>query len=105
MRTLILKAEVLERVPFSYPTIWQKMRRGEFPLSVQLDDAGNKVAWFEDEIDEWIESRKRVELKPLSEAEAKAATTKRPPQRSRQSPAPIIASVGEPDQLTAPASP
>ena len=64
MRTLISKREVLRRVPYSYPTVWAKMRKGEFPRSVKLDDDGNKVAWFEDEIDEWIESRERVELKP-----------------------------------------
>ena len=64
MRTLISKREVLRRVPYSYPTVWAKMRKGEFPRSVKLDNDGNKVAWFEDEIDEWIESRERVELKP-----------------------------------------
>ena len=70
MRKLITKAEVLERVPYSYPTIWEKMRRGEFPRSVKLDDSGAKVAWFEDELIEWIESRKRVDLKPLPAAAA-----------------------------------
>ena len=57
-------------VPYSYATLWQKMRRGEFPLSVKLDDAGTKVAWVENEILEWINSRERVQLKPLSAAEA-----------------------------------
>ena len=66
------KAEVLERVPYSYPTIWEKMRRGEFPRSVKLDNSGAKIAWYEDEITEWIESRERVELKPLPSVEAAA---------------------------------
>ena len=64
MRTLIDKAEVLRRVPLSYVTLWQKMRRAEFPQSVKLDAAGTRVAWFADEIENWIESRERVQLKP-----------------------------------------
>ena len=85
MRALIAKREVLERVPYSYPTIWEKMRRGEFPRSVALDDAGTKVAWYADEIDEWIESRKRVELKPLAKAEANTANTRKIAPSSRPS--------------------
>ena len=65
MRILISKREVLRRVPYSYPTLWHKMRKGEFPKSVKLDDGGHKVAWFEDEIDQWIESRDRTELKSV----------------------------------------
>ena len=64
MRTLIGKREVLARVPYSYPTLWDKMRKGKFPESVKLDDGGHKVAWYEDEIREWIDSRQRSQLKP-----------------------------------------
>ena len=70
MRKLITKIEVLERVPYSYPTIWAKMRKGEFPRSVQLDDAGARVAWYEDEVSDWIESRERTQLKPLPSTKA-----------------------------------
>ena len=70
MRTLMSKRELLRRVPYSYPTIWDKMRRGEFPKSVKLDDGGHKVAWYEDEVQEWIENRQRVELKPADGDEA-----------------------------------
>ena len=64
VRRLIDNAEFLSLVPLSYVTLWQKMRRGEFPQSVKLDDAGTRVAWFADEIESWIESRERVHLKP-----------------------------------------
>ena len=69
-RRLLSKREILARIPFSYPTIWSMMRKGTFPLSVKLDDAGTKVAWYADEIDQFIESRERVELKPLPSIEA-----------------------------------
>ena len=69
VRRLISKRELLKTIPLSYPTIWDKMRRDQFPKSVKLDDAGGKVAWYADEIDDWIESRKRVELKPLTASE------------------------------------
>ena len=65
-RRLISKRQMLEMVPLSYPTIWDRMRRGEFPLSVKLDDAGNRVFWFADEIQTWINDRPRSELKPAA---------------------------------------
>jgi predicted DNA-binding transcriptional regulator AlpA len=45
----------------SYTTIWRKMRAGTFPRSRQID---GKAAWFEDEIDAWIDSQPLVQLKP-----------------------------------------
>ena len=72
-RRLISKRAVLDRVPYSYPTLWAKMARGEFPRSVKLDDAGSKVAWYEDEIDTWIASRPRVQLKPPDQDKATGA--------------------------------
>jgi predicted DNA-binding transcriptional regulator AlpA len=43
----------LDRVPLSYPSIWEKMRRNEFPRS---RDVGGRSFWVEAEIDEWIAS-------------------------------------------------
>jgi predicted DNA-binding transcriptional regulator AlpA len=59
-RRLLLKRAVLDRVPLSYPAIWEKMRNGTFPRSVVV---GAKVAWFEDEIDAWLAGLKRTVLK------------------------------------------
>ena len=48
------KKEVLRRVPWSYPTLWHKMRIGEFPRSRDLD---GKSFWVEAEVEDWIKSR------------------------------------------------
>ncbi len=58
---LLTRKQLLEIVPFSYPTIWGLMRRGEFPKALLIGQ--QKVAWREDEIREWIDSRPRQELK------------------------------------------
>ena len=58
---LLTRKQLLEIIPFSYPTIWELMRRGEFPKALRIGQ--QKVAWREDEIREWIESRPRQELK------------------------------------------
>ena len=75
IRKLILKAALLDQIPLSFPTIWQKMRRGEFPLPVKLGNGPTaKSAWFEDEIQDYQRNLPRVELKPLTEAEAEVRT-------------------------------
>jgi predicted DNA-binding transcriptional regulator AlpA len=57
---LIFKAEVLRRVGYTYPSLWRMMREGKFPLSF---DVGNKTAWREAEIEAWLASRPRSNLK------------------------------------------
>ncbi len=53
---LIRKAEVLEMVGVSYPTLWRKMRKGEFPLPRRMGIADNSpVRWVSTEIQEWID--------------------------------------------------
>lgn len=39
----------------SKATEWRMRRRGEFPEPVRISPG--RVAWYEDEIDEWISSR------------------------------------------------
>jgi len=51
---LLSKAEVLERVGVTFPTIWKWQQEGKFPRSREL---GGKVAWFEHEVTEWILAR------------------------------------------------
>ena len=48
---LIDKAELLHRVPISYPTIWLLMREGKFPRSRQV---GDRALWVESEINAFI---------------------------------------------------
>jgi prophage regulatory protein len=51
---LIDRHEVMRRVPYTYPWIWQKMREGKFPRSVNV---GGKITWLEEDIEKWIRSR------------------------------------------------
>jgi predicted DNA-binding transcriptional regulator AlpA len=55
-RRLIPWPIVKDRVGnISKPTAWRAWRRGEFPKPVKL--TAHRIAWFEDEIDKWIDSR------------------------------------------------
>jgi predicted DNA-binding transcriptional regulator AlpA len=57
---LIDRAQLLELVPLSYPMIWGKMRRGEFPRALKID---NRTLWYVDEIRAWLEKQPRQKLK------------------------------------------
>jgi predicted DNA-binding transcriptional regulator AlpA len=57
---LICKAEVLDRIGLSYPTVWNLMRRNEFPRAREM---GGKTVWIESEVDAWILSRPIRRLK------------------------------------------
>jgi prophage regulatory protein len=57
---LLSKNDVLARVPASYARIWQMMVNGTFPRSVKL---GARAVWYESEINEWLNTLKRTELK------------------------------------------
>ena len=56
-RQMVSKREVVMITGLSVVTIWRRMKAGDFPLSVQLTP--NKIGWFLDEIETWIESRPR----------------------------------------------
>ena len=57
--------EVLSRTGYGRTTIYRKMEDGDFPKSVklggpQIDPSAfdsRAIAWIEDEVDQWIESR------------------------------------------------
>ena len=57
--------EVLTRTGYGRTTIYRKMEDGSFPRSVKLggplEDSNafdcRAVAWIEDEVEQWIESR------------------------------------------------
>lgn len=52
---LLRLKEVSLRTGLAKNTIYDRIRRKEFPA--QIDLGGNCVAWSEDEIDAWIESK------------------------------------------------
>ncbi len=56
-RRMVNKKEVVMLTGLSVVTIWRRMKAGDFPLSVQLTP--NKIGWFLDEIETWMESRPR----------------------------------------------
>ncbi len=67
---LLSKAQVLQRVPFTYPTLWSWMRKGLFPRARQV---GGKTCWLESEINAWITAQPLRRFKGDAEAEATAA--------------------------------
>jgi predicted DNA-binding transcriptional regulator AlpA len=55
-RKLIDADSVRERVGgLSLPTLWRMRQKGTFPEPVRVSPG--RVAWYADEIDEWIASR------------------------------------------------
>lgn len=57
MARLLRVDEVTDRTGLSRTTIWRKERAGEFPTRVKIGE--NSVAWREEEVEEWIDSRPR----------------------------------------------
>jgi len=52
---LLRLKEVVARTGLSKNTIYDRIRKKEFPA--QIDLGGNCVAWSEDEIDRWIQAK------------------------------------------------
>jgi len=48
---LLSKSEILQLVPFSFPTIWKMMISGRFP---KPRICGGKSAWLSTEISAWM---------------------------------------------------
>ena len=51
----VFRREVCTRIGVSYVTLWTWMREGKFPRSREV--GGQKIAWLESEIDDWMNSR------------------------------------------------
>ena len=68
--------EVLTRTGYGRTTIYRKMEDGSFPRSVKLGGPpidpnvfdSRAIAWIEDEIEQWIESR--IEERDLESTDA-----------------------------------
>ena len=55
MERLLSRVEVCDLVGLSYPTVWAKMQRGEFPRSVALGTHPRSgVRWRLSAIEKWI---------------------------------------------------
>jgi predicted DNA-binding transcriptional regulator AlpA len=57
-RNILRNPAVPSRTGLSTSQRWRLERRGEFPARVQLSEMA--VGWYEDEVNEWIESRPRA---------------------------------------------
>lgn len=57
-RRMLRLRQVREKTSLSTGYIYALIKSDEFPRQVVL--AGNRVAWLEHEIDEWIEARVRA---------------------------------------------
>jgi prophage regulatory protein len=55
-RVLILRPQLLQKVPLSARTIYDMEQRGEFPKHFTI--TSSKVAWDLAEVDAWIAERK-----------------------------------------------
>ena len=53
---LIREDELRELLGVSHATIWRLVRSGHFPRPIRIGQAA--VAWPEDEVREWVESKK-----------------------------------------------
>ncbi len=59
-RKLVTKKELklVYGIPYSFTHISRLEKAGSFPKRVQLGQS--RVAWFEDEVEDWISSRPRA---------------------------------------------
>ncbi len=75
---LLSRAEVLDKVGVTYPTIWKLMREGAFPRPVVIGGlGGGKNAWFEHEVDECLAKMPRRKLKGFDDGVAYAPAAAR----------------------------
>ncbi len=56
-RRVLTIREVVRRVGLSRSTLYELVRRGDFPAPLEL--APNRVGWLHEEIDAWLASRPR----------------------------------------------
>jgi predicted DNA-binding transcriptional regulator AlpA len=66
----VMKNELCARVGLTFPSIWAKMRRGEFPLP---RDLGGRPGWLDSEVSKWIRSQPVRHYKPLDAKQSASA--------------------------------
>jgi predicted DNA-binding transcriptional regulator AlpA len=60
---LLNRAAVVQITGLSYPTIWKRMREGQFPRSHVIGAGANsKSVWYSDEIADWLDA---LPVRPL----------------------------------------
>lgn len=61
--TVLKLPAVQEKTQLSRSSIYRMEAEGKFPKRIHLGD-GHAVAWYLDEIDQWLANRPRVNDKP-----------------------------------------
>ena len=57
---LMRKEEVLQYINLSSSTLYYLIDKGDFPKPIKIGK--RTVAWFQEEIDRWINSRPRADI-------------------------------------------
>lgn len=58
IKRLLKIHDVLHRCSISRSSLYRLISKGYFPSQVRLAPEGRSVGWLEEDIDEWIASRK-----------------------------------------------
>ena len=58
------KAQVLQKIPVTAPTLWAWVRAGKFPRPRIISQ--NKTVWLQSEVHEWMQSRPLRNYKPIT---------------------------------------
>ena len=56
-RRVIRMRRLREKYPFSESSIYDQIKKGQFPAPFTLTEGGRARGWFEDEIDEYLAAR------------------------------------------------
>jgi prophage regulatory protein len=56
------KAQVLQKIPVTAPTLWTWVRQGKFPRPRAIF---NKTVWVAAEVEAWMEARPQRQYKPI----------------------------------------
>ena len=53
---LVRERQLLPVLPFSSPTLWRKIKRGQFPAPIRLD-TGRITAWRWGDVKAWLDAQ------------------------------------------------
>ena len=57
MSKVLKLKEVIKKSALSKSSLYEKIKRGTFPAPIKLGERAS--GWIDDEVDEWIEARRR----------------------------------------------
>lgn len=72
------RAQVLDLVPVTYPTLWHWMRAGKFPLARAMA-GGSRSVWLEHEVLAWLAAQPVREFKAPGSLWAQPVKKLKPP--------------------------